>query len=870
MKLVRNKVCRFWRAVCITVCACAGVAKGHDQVEMREIMCRVRLEMAAVAERSESLNNPLDRPVILDFVEDGSWIDKGEQLMAFDPFPVSNEWKKLQARMDITQAELALRLKDADNTMTELTDKLRAEEDKLKVAVAALDRLWRLPETNDVLITEGRVRVAVLTYLAESNALVRAEERLRKNYISPVAFEKQRSSAEQAKAKLEQAQTALVALLRGAEPLEIEQRELSLENQRLALTNLIDQIEDTRSIVELRKQSARVRSRRLDRQIKDRERDLNEVNFKAPREGFLTYTKSFLSRFVSGTDRMWRRFTFARIPDMTSTVFRGGLPEQYRRFFQVDDIASLRVVGRLDKAVPGRVVAVAELARDSSEREESGWDDPNRESGVKVYDVTVRPDELAPWMYLGMHAEVYLERREPLLAPAVPAEYLIHRDGQNFLYLNNALRQVSGSVMEGWFVLTETNLLGMTVGHQPARRDTRKSPAADNIPKGMDVLFETSGELVPLDSTDVRVRPIMGWQKIAWLLPEDSIVTNGQVVCILDDKETQDRLTERDNQLEERVSNREAQSQALDLLLRKNETRLTTISNNLRVAQIKLDLVKRGTEEEKLITANLDLTLTQISEQDALRDYKAVTNRPSHLVAPQEIVRAGRRVRKAALVRERSGLSYEKLKKKPLPIELTRAEAALAEALLSEETGRLSTETDAFASRVDLQWNQRSEQNAIRWRGHTLVNLTNLTVRATRDGTLRYRKIWNQGAFAKVQPGINIGSGMAPVYIADMDRMEIRAEAPEEFYLNVKEGMRVLVQIPAVSDEFFSGEIGSIEYLFEAKKQANVDRGLYSGHEPLGETVFIMRVMFTLPEGIDPKAGAIARIVVPKTTEAGE
>ena len=828
---------------------------------MREIICRVRLPMTAIAERSEALTNPLDWPVIVEHLEDGAWVDKNDRVMAFDPFPVSNEWKRLQARMAITQAELALRLKDADNTLADLADKLRAEEDRMRVEEAALDRLRRQPETNDVIVAEGRARVAALTASAESNALTRARDRLEKGFISEAAFERQRSAWSQARARLEQSENALAALLRGAEPLEIEQRMLTLENQRLALTNLIDQIADTRAIVELQKQSARVRARALDRQITERERDLGQVNFKAPLTGFVTYSKSFLSRYVSGTDRMWRRFTFGKMPDMGSLVFRGGMPEQYRRFFRVGDAARLRVVGRLGEEVAGRVTIVAELARDSSERDETGWGDPNRESGVKVYDVTVKPGEIADWMRLGVHAEAWLERSRPLRAPAVRAEYLIHREGQNYLYLNGALRQVSGSVMEGWFVLTETNVLGMAVSHQPPQ--TKKGAAAD-IPKGMDVLFETSGELVPLDSADVRVKPIQGWQKVAWLLPEDSVVTNGQVILTLDDKETRDRLTELDNQLEERVTNRSAQEQNTEVMLRRHEMQRATASNSLRVAQVKLDLVRRGPDDGELIAAQLDVVLAEIAEADASRDHEALKKRPRHLVSPQELVRAERAERKAALQRERAEIALEKLRQKPRPVELARAENALAEARLDEETGRLAMEVDAFQARVDLQWNQRMEQGATRRREEALRNLENLTLRATRGGTLRYRKVWAPGGFAKVSPGVNIGTGIAPVYIADMGRMEIRAEAPERYYLDVRRGMGVMLQIPAVSDAFFPGEVASVEYLFEEKKQANVERGLYSGHEPLGETVFIMRVTFELPEGFDPKAGAIARIVVPK------
>jgi len=854
--------------VCCFVCAAALAQQGVERVEMREIPCRARLSMSAMAERSEPLQNPLDWTSIKSHVDDGTWINEGDLVIEYHSLPVTDPWNHLQLQLETSKAELARSLLDADNTLADLADKLRTEEDRLWVEEAALERLRRQPETNDVIVAEGRVRVATLTALAESNALVRAKERLEKGFISEAAFERQRSAWSQSQARLEQSQNSLATLLRGAEPLEIEQRELTLANRRLALTNLVTQIRDTEEIVELQRQNARVRARSLDRRIAQYERDLGNIQFKAPRTGYVMYMRGFVARYILGTDRMWRRFTFGRIPDMDSIVFRGGLPEQYRRFFGAGDAAKLRVVGRLGGEVPGRVTLVGDIARDQGERDEQGWGDPNRISGIKVYDVTVTPDKLESWMRIGVHADVWIEREEPLRAPAVRAEYLIHRDGQTHLFLNGALRQVSGSVMEGWFVLTETNLLGMVVGHEPKPQQNGKRAAATaiaDVPAGVDVLFETSGEIVPLDTVNVRTKPIIGWQKIVWMLPEDSVVTNGQVLLTVDDKDAKERLTEVENQLEERVNNRSAQEQSMEVMLRRHDMQRTTASNALRIAQIKLDLVKRGADDSDILAARLDLVLAEITEADALRDYEALKKRPQHLVSPQELVRAERASRKAALQRERAEIALEKLRQKPRPVELARAEAALAEERLKEETGRIAMETELYQARNDLAWHRRQEQNAVKRHTEVLNNISNLTVRATRDGTLRYHKTWTPTGDAKVTVGSNTNTGHAPVYIANMGRMEIRAQdVPERFYLDLKKGMTVMLQIAAVSDEFFPGEVDTIELFFNEKIHANVERGMYSGHEPLGETGFTMRVTFSLPEGMNPKAGSIARIVVPK------
>ncbi len=850
-----------WFLSLLLCTAGAGAVCGQsERVSMRDISSRVRITAKLMAEESDLIHNPLDRPQVVEAVEDGSWVEAGARIVLFDATLASNEWVRLTHRKRVSDAELEMRLTDQDNRLSELSDKLQAAHDRLAVDEARLEALLSEPDTNAVRVAEGRIRVQRLSCEAASNEWVRARQRLDAGLISPAAYEKHASAYAQAQARATHALEQGRLTDRPADPLEIEQRQLAIGNLRMDLTNLVVQIEDTLKIVELQKDAARMRARSLDRQIREQEEALENVRVTAPRAGFVSYVRDFVRRYSSGTERMWRKYVFARMPNPQTLVIRGPIKESQRRFFNPGDPVEIRIIGRMGEPIAGRITAISTQARDSAEREEAGWGGP-AEYGVKVYDVTVKPDEQQPWMRLEMHAECELRAAQPIQAPAVPAEYLINREGQSLLIVDGQLRPVSGTVAEGLFVLTDTNLVGTTVSLRlPQRRD---EPEADELSS---VLFETSGELIPSDTTDVIVRTIYGWQKIAWIIPENSVVTAGTVVATLDGKETRDQLTEAEQRLQEATSSREAQEQSRVVLLRQNMARLATESNHVRIAEIALDLARQGANQGALADARLQVQLADITAADRKRDHDAIAKRPAELTSTKERTRAERAWEKAALSAEQSRLKLSTLEAMPDGLELARLTLALEEARMKWSAALRQSQTDDFASQIDLHrsirhetWRKRYCERATQW-------LDNLQLYAPRAGIVRYRRIWSNNTFSKVAAGSMVATGFTPVMIANLDRMEIRAEVPERFYTAVTAGRRVLIQIPSISDALYSGTVTSLEYLFEERKQKSVERGLYSGHETLGETVFFMRVSVDPDETVPLQAGAAARIVVPKQT----
>lgn len=836
----------------------AGFLSAGETVRLREVDCRVRLMATATAEEFETLNSPLHQPQIVTAVPDGAWLNAGEPIIIFDATAASNEWVRLLHKRRISDAELNAKLTDADNKMLELNDRLQAVKDRLDVENARLARLQSLPDTNDVRVAEGRLRVSELMLDAASNELARASQRLSAGLISPAAFEKMRSAFLQAQAKAEAAAEKHRLALLPADALNVERSLLMILNQHQELTNLVFQIEDTRAIVQLQRQSNQVRAKMLERQIAEQEDALRSVRVNAPQAGYVAYVREFVQQYMGGTDRMRNKFAFARMPRVDTLVFKGAIDESRRRFFEAGDPVQIRVVGRMSEPVTGRVVSVGLLARDRAEREDSRRGGGTAEYGVKAYDVVVRPETMAPWMRLGTHAECEIHSARPIVVPSVPAEYLLNRDGQSYLVLDGRLRAVSGSTVDGWFVLQDTNLVGATVALQPTGGGQNTEAQA-----GVRVLFETSGELMPVDTVDVLVESIYGWQKIAWLISEDTVVASNAVVATLDEKETRDQVVSAEQELADAVASKESLQQSLEMVVRQSATVQATDSNRLRIAEIEWELARRGADPAELADARLQARLARLTTADLRRAHDAVARRPDELTSPKERSRAERAWRKAALQAEAAELNLAEVESAPDPLVVERRRAALAEARLTFEATRVKIQADEFSARVELRKAERAESGARRklerareWQAH-------LSLRAPRAGIVRYKRIWSGNGFSKAAPGYMVGSGFAPLLVADMNRMEIRAEVPERFYPQVFEGMPVKIQIPAVSDVYFDGNVGKIEYLFEEKRAKDVEQGRYSGRETLGETIFYVRVVVTPPPGLTFKAGAVARVVFP-------
>jgi len=82
-------------------------------------------------------------------------------------------------------------------------------------------------------------------------------------------------------------------------------------------------------------------------------------------------------------------------------------------------------------------------------------------------------------------------------------------------------------------------------------------------------------------------------------------------------------------------------------------------------------------------------------------------------------------------------------------------------------------------------------------------------------------------------------------------------------FTEVKVGMSVAVETPSLSDVTLTGVVSDVEFLFQRRRKKDTERGLYSSHEELGETVFFVRIEVDEQQGVKLKPGAVAEVVFP-------
>ncbi|MBQ6471186.1 MAG: efflux RND transporter periplasmic adaptor subunit, partial [Victivallales bacterium] len=138
----------------------------------------------------------------------------------------------------------------------------------------------------------------------------------------------------------------------------------------------------------------------------------------------------------------------------------------------------------------------------------------------------------------------------------------------------------------------------------------------------------------------------------------------------------------------------------------------------------------------------------------------------------------------------------------------------------------------------------------------------NHTICAPVDGLLCYNKVYSNGKIAKVAVGSTVGPRFNVLSIPDLSAMEMRVEVNEKYYSFVKEGRKVEVRLPSLTEQTLDGEVTGVDLLFSNKGKKDSQIGLYSSHEPLGEVIFRARIRIR-QGNVELKPGLLGEVIFP-------
>lgn len=837
------------------LCLAAAGARG-ETVQQRTLHYRTTVRAAAFAEESHAIVCSVRWLQLMYVIPDGTYVQEGDLLALFDEDEAERRHQERLLDRAVIEAQLQRELTDIDNGVMDLRDSLEQLEDQLAVQEARLARYKALPDEDEVRIAAGRLRVAAMEYAAAAEDLAKAEDRLKRGMLSDAEMDAFREAAARAKAAREHARDHHeYAQLPGASST-IRKTELQIANTRMELEKIRHELTENESISAIKREGAQARLEITESRIRESAEDRERVRVTAPISGYVMYTRDFRNNVLRSGGKMWRNFTFLRMPDPRTLAFKGVIQESERGYFEKGDRVDIRVAERPEVVLQGTLHSIGALSRDRNEREEEDWGGSG-ESGIKVYDVVFHLDAIPDWLRYGMHAECVLTSSRAIEAPSVPLSYVKPRDDDYVLAVDGVYREVAGRRVNEYFVLENDALLGRDIAligrEPPATGDTNAVPSG----------YRATGELVPTDTAEVIVRDVYRWPKVAWLIAEDTSVTQGTVVATLDGNETAEEIRERRSRLKEQESQRRAQEEELKLTRREGSFQVARERNLADIARIDWQITEGGRDWPAIFDARKNVREAEIAATALDKQVARLEDGGLSYLSPLERERLKRDHTRAHLRLEAARIRLAKLESGATEVERREGERDYLDKKLDVETLERKVDLDTFRAERSLAQAREREARMQRRLDRLLTQRENLTLRAPRDGIARYARIWNSGVFSKVNVGSAVGERFILMQIADVSRMHVRVEVPEAYFSRVKEGLAVDVLVPSLTDVVLPGRVTEVEYLFENKRKKDTQTGLYSSHESLGETVFYARVAIGTEHGLALKPGSIAEVVFP-------
>ncbi len=772
-------------------------------------------------------------------VPDGSYVSKGQKIVEFDPLEQHAKYEKMLIQKNVVDLELKGRLLTIDDKSQKFADQIKEKEGRLLVLKAKLKRLKSMPLKTDVAIAKGKLRVAKLELDAAQKDWEKAKQRFDKGFLSKTELQRYDHALKRKQAEIEHKSTTLSLVDKPAEAWDVETVELQIKNAELELEKLRFENSKQKEFIEINKIGAQHDAKRFEQRLKRSKEELDKLVINSPTDGYIVYTERFKRDLAENGGKMWRHRIFLNIPHIDGMYIHGIIPEHLRQMIEVGNKCDLYISGADATYIKGEVSFIDKQPKDLKEAKgQIEWGN-QQSSGIKVYTIKVKPlGESSPLIKPKAHAMVKIVGKKNLAA-AIPSNYVVFKDDRYYASFNGIYEPIEGTPVNGWFQLKDESLIGKKV----QLKGTFPLQSADETIVNNDSgQLTLSGEISAVKDIPVRVNHIHRSSKITELVEEGTDVKKGDLLFKLDDTESVEELTKREETLKNKVSEREKAEEELKITELNGNINLKLSRNNVRIAELEFEKRKANHNFRNIANAKLQHTLSKINLQESDSALKRLKNLPADRVSKTEMKKAERDYTRKQLLEERARLQLYISENGIDYFGLKRSERDLLSKRLSLESQekRLAYELQIARGRIIRAKN--SETHHRDRYDDMQVALENLTVNSPADGTVVYNVIWDSGELGKIKKGSTVRRYLNPISIADFSQTMVTLEVPEQAFPHVVKGGSVKIFIPSLGDQEFAGTIAEVDYTFKNKSRKDVDIGIYGNREPLGQAVFVVRI----------------------------
>ena len=458
LKTSRSKSGRKRAAVTILVTAVLGTAfywytrptlevQAAPSVAVEQGVFTVKLSELGQLRALESvtLSAQKDLPII-ELVAEGTYVKEGETLVRFDASRYEAMLDETTAARDVAQAEMRKAQQDLAAQRQKLLAEIARFDLEARLAQYDLDDLKKKPLPNELesaRMEQERAKAAFDNAEKKRNIL---PEFVEKGFITRSALEEAELRYIEAKATLQSAQFNFTKVSAGALPQELDRANVRLGQAKFALEKAQSAMDSQLQAFEATVEREKANVQKAEKAIKTAEARLGRTWLEAPKDGLVVYAT------LSG-EKAGEKVQLGMIPYQGQPILY--LPDLSTIVAdtEVNEIDIGRVQGGgpvevLLEAYPGtvfhgRVLQIGSLAR---------FKQRGSNSGIKVFDVTVKIEEHDPRLKPGLTAtlDFIVERQQDVIS--IPLSAVMLRQGEHIALVSNA-----GKIEERKVVLGPSN-----------------------------------------------------------------------------------------------------------------------------------------------------------------------------------------------------------------------------------------------------------------------------------------------------------------------------------------------------------------------------------------------------------------------------
>ncbi|HMP89182.1 MAG TPA: efflux RND transporter periplasmic adaptor subunit [Kiritimatiellia bacterium] len=356
------------------------------------------------------------------------------------------------------------------------------------------------------------------------------------------------------------------------------------------------------------------------------------------------------------------------------------------------------------------------------------------------------------------------------------------------------------------------------------------------------VTVRAAGEILSRDANRIIPRIKRG-AVVAFMVPEGSRVSKGDVIAQFATEEMDRRISEAEATLSDRELRVVSARTDLEIQLLDNANGFKLANQAVSDAEMEWKKFLEGDEPKDLRNAELRIATTISKFDRSVKKYAEAKELLKEGFITEDQVEEERIAMETAEVdAESARLEMAILKEYDLPLRRNKIDSTLNKA-------RTELEKTTKLNEVHLQNREQALDNAIRMRDRALLELDNLVkeredfdVRAPIDGVVNYGDPANPWRRGDIQAGMNWNQGEVLMTIPNMSDMQAIINVPEADVDKISPGQSAMIYVEAMGRRTFSGEVHRVAEVANPGGWMSTD-------------VKEFRVEITIPNGVGLRPG---------------